>query len=203
MPSRIDIVTFHDTPPPPGESPWVQGAGPKVDVAVVEPDPRWSQWSTSLESRIRAALGWRVLDLDHVGSTSVPGLAAKPVIDIDLTVADPDEESAYVPRLEAVGFELVVREPWWYGHRVLRAAEPPCHLHVFGYDSPEPVKHRIFRDWLRGNVDEVHLYARVKREAAEEAAAGGEHSMQYNARKERVIREIYHRAFVAAGLLDE
>jgi GrpB-like predicted nucleotidyltransferase (UPF0157 family) len=203
MPSRSDIVTFHDTPTPTGKSPWVPGAAPEAGVAVVDPDPRWPQWYTELESTIRTALGWRVLNIDHVGSTSVPGLAAKPIIDIDLTVADPDNEAAYIPALEAAGFELRIREPWWYAHRVLRATEPPCNLHVFGFDSPEPVKHRIFREWLRGNADELELYARTKREAAGAANAGGEHVMQYNARKERVIREIYHRAFAAAGLLDE
>ena len=203
MPSHFDIVTFHDPPPPPGQSPWVPGAGPQVGVAVVDPDHTWPESYAKLASRIRTALGWRVLNLDHVGSTSVPGLAAKPIIDIDLTVADPNDESAYVPALEAAGFALAVREPWWYGHRVLRATEPPCHLHVFGYDSPELVKHRILRDWLRGNADERELYARTKREAAEAANAGGEHAMQYNARKEQVIREMYHRAFVAAGLIDE
>jgi GrpB-like predicted nucleotidyltransferase (UPF0157 family) len=201
MPTRIDIVTFHDPPTPPGESPWVPGAGPGLDVAVVDPDPAWSHWYTQLACKIRRALGWRVLDLDHVGSTSVPGLAAKPIIDIDLTVADPNHESAYVPALEAVGFELRVREPWWHGHRLLRATEPWCHLHVFGFDSPELVKHRIFRDWLRGNADERELYARTKREASEAATAGEEDSMRYNARKEQVVREIYHRAFVATGLL--
>ncbi len=203
MPSRSDIVTFYDPPPPPGKSPWVPGAVPQVGVAVVAPDHTWPEWYAKLASRIRAALGWRALNLDHVGSTSVPGLAAKPIIDIDLTVADPNDESAYVPALEAAGFELAVREPWWYGHRVLRATDPPCHLHVFGYDSPELIKHRIFRDWLRGNADERELYARTKREAADAANAGGEHVMQYNARKEQVIREIYRRAFVAAGLLDQ
>ena len=156
-----------------------------------------------LAHRIRGALGWRVLQLEHVGSTSVPDLPAKPIIDIDLTVADPDDEPAYVPALEAAGFELRVREPWWYGHRVLRAVEPRCHLHVFGFDSPEPVKHRIFRDWLRGNPADRELYAEAKRAAAAAANARGEHAMQYNARKEQVVREIYHRAFVAAGLLDD
>lgn len=203
MPSRLDIVTFHEPPVPPGESPWVPGVGPQVGIEVADPDPAWAQWYDELASRIRSALGWRVLDLDHVGSTSVPGLPAKPIIDIDLTVADPDDEPAYVPALEAVDFELRVREPWWFGHRVLRAAEPSCHLHVFGYDSPELVKHRIFRDWLRGNADEREVYARTKREAADAANTAGEHGMQYNARKEQVVREIYHRAFVATGLLDE
>jgi GrpB-like predicted nucleotidyltransferase (UPF0157 family) len=81
-------------------------------------------------------LGWRVLQLEHVGSTSVPGLAAKPVIGIDLTVADPGREQDYVPALEAARFQLLIREPWWYGHLMLRADQPPCNLHVFGFDSP-------------------------------------------------------------------
>ena len=130
-------------------------------------------------------------------------LAAKPVIDIDLTVADPDREQDYVPALETIGFRLVIREPWWYRHRALVSDEPRCNLHVFGYESPEPVRHRIFRDWLRGNPDDRDRYAAAKRQAAAEANAGGEHVMQYNARKQQVIRDIYHRAFIATGLLGQ
>jgi GrpB-like predicted nucleotidyltransferase (UPF0157 family) len=203
MLSRAEIVSFDDSPPPAGADPWVAGAAPATDIEVTGPNPDWPQYYDVLASRIRKALGWRVLQLDHMGSTSVQGLAAKPVIDIDLTVADPGREQDYVPALEAFGFQLVVREPWWYGHRVLRADEPRCNLHVFGFDSPEPVKHRIFRDWLRGNPDERDRYAAAKRQAASDANAGGEHVMQYNARKQQVIREIYHRAFVAAGLIKE
>ena len=143
-----------------------------------------------------------MLQLEHVGSTSVPGLAAKPVIDIDLTVADPDREPDYVPALETIGFRLMIREPWWHGHRMLRAEEPPCNLHVFGFDSPELIRHRIFRDWLRGNPGDRDRYAVAKRQAAAEANAAGEHVVQYNARKQQVIREIYRRAFAAAGLLE-
>ena len=196
-------MSFHDSAPPPGADRWVPGAAPAVGIEVADPDPAWPQRYDDLAGRIRQALGWRVLQLEHVGSTSVPGLAAKPVIDIDLTVADPGREHDYVPALEAIGFRLVIREPWWYGHRTLRADEPPCNLHVFGFDSPELVRHRIFRDWLRGNPGERDRYAAAKRRAASEANAGGEHVMQYNARKQQVIREIYHRAFAAAGLLEE
>jgi GrpB-like predicted nucleotidyltransferase (UPF0157 family) len=203
MPSRAEIVLFDDSPPPPGADAWVSGAAPAIGIEVTDPDPTWPQQYDDLANRIREALGWRVLQLEHVGSTSVPGLAAKPIIDIDLTVADPDREQDYIPALEAIGFRLAIREPWWHGHRVLRTAEPHCNLHVFGFDSPELVKHRIFRDWLRGNPDERDCYAAAKREAASEANARGEHVQQYNARKQHVIREIYHRAFVAAGLLDE
>jgi GrpB-like predicted nucleotidyltransferase (UPF0157 family) len=86
---------------------------------------------------------------------------------------------------------------------VVRADRPSCNLHVFGFDSPELVRHRIFRDWLRGNPGERDRYAAAKRQAAAEANAAGEHVMAYNARKQQVIREIYHRAFLAAGLLQE
>jgi GrpB-like predicted nucleotidyltransferase (UPF0157 family) len=145
-----------------------------------------------------------VLQLEHVGSTSVAGLPAEPIIDIDLTVADPGSEEDYIPALEAVGFRHIVREPWWYGHRMLRSGQPLCNLHVFGFDSPELVKHRLFRDWLRGNPADRDLYAAIKRRAASEASAAGEHVMQqYSARRQPVIREIYQRAFVAAGLVQE
>jgi GrpB-like predicted nucleotidyltransferase (UPF0157 family) len=131
----------------------------------------------------------------------VRGLPAKPIIDIDLTVADSGREQDYVPALEAAGFTLAIREPWWYGHRMLRAGEPRCNLHVFGPDSPELFRHRLFREWLRGNPADRDLYAAVKRRAAFEANAQGEHVMQYNARKEQLIRENYQRAFTAAGLI--
>lgn len=196
-------MTFDDSPPPPGAEPWVPGAAPAVGVEVTDPDPDWPRQYRILAARIREALIWRVLQLEHVGSTSVPGLPAKPVIDIDLTVADPGREQDYIPALEKTGFRLVIREPWWYGHRALRADEPSCNLHVFGFDSPELVKHRIFRDWLRGNPAERDCYAAAKRQAAADANSRGEHVMQYNARKQQVIREIYHRAFVAAGLLEK
>jgi GrpB-like predicted nucleotidyltransferase (UPF0157 family) len=202
MPSRAEIVSFDDDPPPPGADPWVvAGAGPGAGIEVADPDPAWPRRYDRLAARIRKALGWRVLQLDHVGSTAVPGLAAKPVIDIDLTVADPGRERDYVPALEAIGFRLTIREPWWHGHRMLQADDPPCNLHVFGVDSPELIRHRIFRDWLRGNPGDRDRYAAVKRQAAAAANAAGEHVMQYNARKQHVIREIYHRAFEAAALL--
>jgi GrpB-like predicted nucleotidyltransferase (UPF0157 family) len=203
VPSRAEIVTFDDTEPPAGASPWVPGAGPDSLIEVTDPDPDWPQWYHDLAGRIREVLGWRVLQLEHVGSTSVAGLAAKPVIDIDLTVADPGREQDYIPALEATGFRLTIREPWWHGHRCLRGDQPPCNLHVFGFDSPELVRHRIFRDWLQGNPADRDRYAAAKRQASGEASAAGEHVMQYNSRKQQVIRDIYQRAFAASGLLPE
>jgi GrpB-like predicted nucleotidyltransferase (UPF0157 family) len=113
MPSRAEIVSFDDSPPPRGADPRVPGAAPATGIEVADPDPAWPRQYDHLAGRIRQAMGWRALQLEHVGSTSVPALAAKPVIDIDLTVADPDREQDYVPALETIGFRLVIREPWW------------------------------------------------------------------------------------------
>ncbi len=199
MPTPQQIATFADDTPPPGASPWVAG-GPSPMVAVVDPDPAWPLWFDRLEARVREALGQRVLGLDHIGSTSVPGLAAKPVVDVDLVVADPDDEAGYVPALEGVGFVLWVREPWWDGHRLLRHDDPRCNLHVFGPDSAGPWRDRVFRDHLRSHDEDRDRYAAAKREASAAAVAAGEHAMAYNARKEEVLREIHRRAFTAAGL---
>jgi GrpB-like predicted nucleotidyltransferase (UPF0157 family) len=200
MPTPEEITRHHDGPPD-GLSPWVGGYRPRRDIRVVDPDPAWPDSFAGLAARIRAALGDRALAVEHVGSTSVAGLPAKPIIDIDLTVADSADESAYVPALENAGFQLVVREPWWQEHRCFVHDEPRCNLHVFSPDAAEPVRHRIFRDWLRMHPDDLALYRDSKLAAAAAANAAGEHVMEYNARKESVIREIYDRAFRAAGLL--
>ena len=201
MPTPEEITRHHDDQPPPGLDPWVGGLRPRTDIEVVDPDPAWPERFTELCGRIRAVLGERALRVEHVGSTAVPGLAAKPVIDVDLTVADAADEPAWLPPLEEAGFLLTIREPWWQEHRALRHDDPWCNLHVFGPEAPEPVRHRLFRDWLREHPDDLAAYARTKRAAAEAANAAGEHVMQYNARKEALIREIYDRAFRAAGLL--
>jgi GrpB-like predicted nucleotidyltransferase (UPF0157 family) len=201
VPTPAEIMSFDEGTPPPGATPWVGGAGPSRAVTVVDPDPVWPAHYAELEARLRAALGARVLTVDHIGSTSVPGLAAKPVIDIDLVVADTTDEDAFVPALEEVGFALHAREPWWGGHRLLRATAPACHLHVFPPEHAAPWRDRIFRDHLRRTPGDVELYARAKWEASAAATAAGEDGMQYNRRKQDVIRAIHHRAFVAAGLL--
>ncbi|WP_125773288.1 GrpB family protein [Antribacter gilvus] len=201
MPTPAEITAFDPFEPPEGANPWVVRPSPAETIDVVEPDPAWSAAYERLAATIRTALGDAVLDLDHVGSTSVPGLPAKPLIDVDLIVADSADEPAWLPALEAAGFVLTVREPWWYEHRCLKFPEPRCNLHVFGPGAAEPVRHRMFRDWLRANPQDRDLYRDAKLAAAAASNAAGEHVMEYNARKEQVIREIYGRAFAAAGLL--
>ena len=160
-------------------------------------DPSWPDRYATLAGEVRAALGDVVLDIDHVGSTAVPGLAAKDVIDIDLTVADPKDEATYIPALEAIGWAHVIREPSWHEHRALSRSEPGANLHVFGPDCPETIRHRMFRDWLRSNPDDRQLYQTAK----QAAVPGGGHVMDYNARKQDTIRALYDRLFRAAGLL--
>jgi GrpB-like predicted nucleotidyltransferase (UPF0157 family) len=170
-------------------------------VDIAEPDPTWPDQFVRLAGQIHAALGASALAVTHVGSTAVPGLAAKPVIDIDVGVADPAEEAAYVPALEALGYRLVIREPWWHEHRCLRGEDPLSFVHVFGPDCPEAQRHIIFRDHLSSHADDRALYEATKRTAMDATMAIGGHTMDYNAAKQAVIREIYARAFRARGLL--
>ncbi|MEU9621167.1 GrpB family protein [Streptomyces sp. NPDC048155] len=172
-------------------NPWVHGAPTVEHLEVVPYDEEWPGRYTALEARISEALGSRALEIVHVGSTAVPGLAAKDVIDIDLTVADPRREETYVPPLTALGYDLTVREPWWHEHRMLRLAHPRVNLHVFGPGTPELSRHLMFRDWLRSHPDDCDLYAKAK--AA--AAPGARHAMEYNSRKHTVVEQIYERMY--------
>jgi GrpB-like predicted nucleotidyltransferase (UPF0157 family) len=138
-------------------------AGP---VELAEYDPAWPRVFEEQAARIRTALGDRVRLLEHAGSTSVPGLAAKPIIDIVLAVPDSAEEAAYVPPLEAIGYALRIREPEWFEHRVLKAADPGVNLHVFTEGASEIAKMLAFRDWLRSHDNDRALYERTKRELA-------------------------------------
>jgi GrpB-like predicted nucleotidyltransferase (UPF0157 family) len=201
MPTPEEITRHHDDATPPGRSAFVGSRRPRTDIELVDPDPRWPADFEVVAHRIRDALGARALQIEHVGSTAVPGLPAKPVIDVNLTVADSADEPAWLPALEAVGFELVIREPWWHEHRCVNHEEPRCNVHVFSPDCPETIRHRLFRDWLRTHPDDLALYRDAKLGAATASNEAGEHVMEYNARKEPVIRAIYDRAFRAAGLL--
>ncbi|KAK2040764.1 UPF0157-domain-containing protein [Colletotrichum somersetense] len=175
----------------------------KLALSIEPPNPEWPAQFEKLKSLIDAALGPVALSVNHVGSTSVPKLPAKAVIDIDLAVADPTDEDAYAPALERVGFQFLVREPEWHEHRFFAMYEPyHCNLHVFKEGTAELVRHIIMKEWLIANDDDRELYARTKMEAAEVSNSLGEEVMDYNLRKENVIREILQRAFKAKGYLN-
>jgi GrpB-like predicted nucleotidyltransferase (UPF0157 family)/photosystem II stability/assembly factor-like uncharacterized protein len=139
-------------------------AGP---VLLADYDPDWPQLFRHEAGRIRDALGPRALQVEHVGSTSVPGLAAKPTIDISLAVADSADEHAYVPALEAAGYVLRIREPDWFEHRLFGRPDAHVNLHVFSAGCTEIDRMLRFRDRLRRNHDDRALYERTKRELAQ------------------------------------
>ncbi len=135
-------------------------------IHLAPPDPAWPQQFAGVRSRIEAALGPVAVLVEHVGSTSVPGLAAKPIIDVLLLVPDPADEAAYVPQLEAAGFLLHLREPDWHQHRLLRAHDPEVNLHVFAEGSEEAERMLLFRNRLRANDEEWRRYEETKRRLA-------------------------------------
>jgi GrpB-like predicted nucleotidyltransferase (UPF0157 family) len=163
-------------------------AGP---IVLEEYDPGWPQLFQREADRIRAALGERALRIEHAGSTSVPGLAAKPVIDVVLAVADSAEEEAYVPPLEAAGYVLSIREPHWYEHRVFKGPDTNVNLHVFSQGCPEIERMVLFREWLRRNEPDRRLYERTKRELSEKE---WKYTQNYADAKSAVVEEIIARA---------
>lgn len=154
-------------------------------------DPAWPGAFESVARRIRAALGPKALILEHVGSTSVPGLAAKPVIDIVLVVEDTTDEASYVAPLVEAGFELAIREPDWHEHRLLKPRDIAANVHVFSPGCVEVARLLAFRDWLRTHDADRLEYERVKRELA---ARTWKHVQNYADAKTTVVRAILERA---------
>ena len=168
-------------------------AGP---VVIADYDPSWPDWYAAEEAAIRSILGERVVQIAHVGSTSVPGLPAKPLIDIVLEVEDSADEAAYASDLEAAGYVLRIREPDWYEHRVFRGPGRDINLHVFSAGCPEVGRMLLFRNWLRADAGDRELYADAKRELA---LRHWKYMQQYADAKTEVVREIMARAEAATG----
>jgi GrpB-like predicted nucleotidyltransferase (UPF0157 family) len=183
---------FHGTPEQIAAA--LVGALPRrwESIVIEDYDPAWVERFAAASSALREVLGDRIIDVQHVGSTSVPGLAAKPIIDIDLLVADTADESRYLPTLEGIGYRLVLREPWWHGHRMLVSAAEDVNLHVWPEAAPEPVRHRLFRDWLRSHPEDRDLYASTKRRLARDTT---DRPGDYSLAKNDVIDDIYTRIF--------
>jgi GrpB-like predicted nucleotidyltransferase (UPF0157 family) len=160
-------------------------------VLIVDYDPEWSRLFQREAGRVQTALGDRVILLEHVGSTSVPGLAAKARIDMLLVVANSADELAYVPALETAGYVLRIREPDWYEHRMFNGPDTAVNLHVFSPGSPEIERMLLFRDWLRGNASDRQLYERTKRELARR---DWKYIQNYADAKTAVVEEILTRA---------
>jgi GrpB-like predicted nucleotidyltransferase (UPF0157 family) len=162
-------------------------------IEIAEYDPEWPRLYAREEERIRSTLGDRVLRIEHAGSTSVPGLPAKPLVDIVLEVPDSSDEPSYVPDLEAAGYRVVIREPEWYEHRVFKGPDTNVNLHTFTAGCEEVDKMLLFRDHLRASAEDRGLYGRTKRELA---AYDWKYVQQYADAKTAVVQEIMERARV-------
>jgi GrpB-like predicted nucleotidyltransferase (UPF0157 family) len=160
-------------------------------ITLAEYDPRWPALFDREAARIRAVLGAAAVLVEHVGSTSVPGLAAKPIIDMLLAVPDSADEQAYVPALEAAGYVLRVREPDWFEHRLFKGPDTNINLHVFTVGAAEIDRMLLFRDWLRANDADRDAYLQVKRDLAERT---WRHVQHYADSKTAVVRQIIARA---------
>jgi GrpB-like predicted nucleotidyltransferase (UPF0157 family) len=176
---------------------WVGGARPlQGQIEIHDYDPAWPELFAREEERIRGILGDRVVLIEHAGSTSVPGLPAKPIIDIVLEVPDTADEAAYVTDLEAAGYSLVIREPDWYEHRCFKGPDTNVNLHVFSAGCEETRRMLRFRDRLREHAEDRDLYAAAKRELA---ARDWKYVQQYADAKTEVVGEIIARAEAAGS----
>ena len=160
-------------------------------ILLVDSDSTWRHQYEEEAQRILTALGDRALRIEHVGSTSVPGLLAKPIIDLALVVAESSNEPDYAAALETAGYRLHLREPGWYEHRLFKGADRGVNLHVFSSGCPEVERMVRFRDWLRTRSDDRELYARTKRALAEQ---NWKYTQNYADAKSAVVEEIMARA---------
>jgi GrpB-like predicted nucleotidyltransferase (UPF0157 family) len=165
-------------------------------IEIEEYDPEWRARYEREAARVRSVLGERVVRLEHAGSTSVPGLPAKPIVDMVLEVPDSADEPAYVPDMEAAGYVLRIREPEWFEHRLFKGPDTNINLHVFSAGCSEVDRMLLFRDWLRTNEADRDLYKTAKRDLA---AREWKYVQQYADAKTAVVQEIMARAEAAGS----
>src|SRR5260221_2266034 len=174
----------------------VIGGIEKREIVVVDYDPSWPEKFQRHAEILSRALGSKALAIEHVGSTSVPGLAAKPIIDIIILVEDPGDEAAYLPALVEAGYVLRVREPDWHQHRMFRTLELDVHVHMFSQGCVEVTRQLAFRDRLKANVEDRRLYESVKRKLAKEDWPD---MNAYARAKTEVVEQITARALQEVG----
>ena len=198
--ATVDDITRHEDAEP-DDPVWV-GAPPVVaEIVIVDADPAWPGVFDNVAQRIRDALGDRVLTIEHVGSTSVPGLAAKPIIDIDLTVADSSDEARYLParghRLRAAGPGTVVAPA--------PVSRPGCSAGESATCGARTAPRRSATGCSATGCGAIPTIAtRMRRRNAwrrRRRTPMRETMMAYNLRKQPVIRDILDRMFRAHGML--
>lgn len=163
-------------------------------IVLLPYDPNWAEMYKSEAAHIRQALGEKALVLEHIGSTAVPGLSAKPCIDILLGVEDSALEDAYVPALDIAGFVLRLRHPDWNEHRVLKSERINVNLHVWSAGHSEIDRHLQFRDWLRTHPEDRDAYNNAKQRIAMGTFAT---MPDYAEAKNEIVQQIQNRIDVA------
>ena len=152
-------------PDEPVENEFLIGGNERRAIVLVDYDLSWPARFQDERARITAALGTEAIGIEHIGSTSVPGLAAKPIIDVLVTVADIEDEPHYLPALQRAGYVLRVREP---GHRMVRTPELDVHVHIWPDGDPAVTACLAFRNRLRSSIADRDLYAATKRRLAQQ-----------------------------------
>lgn len=156
-------------------------------VTISPYDPKWPYLFQREADRIRQVLGDRVLAIEHIGSTAVPGLDAKACIDIRLAVADPTDEPAYLPELEGIGYSVLIRFEGEQDHRLLKGSRVNVSLYVGTKDCPALERMSLFRDHLTADAGARERYAAVKRELGERE---WERLRDYTGAKTEIITEL-------------
>jgi GrpB-like predicted nucleotidyltransferase (UPF0157 family) len=148
-PRRPDVTTLD-----------LVGGPEAIAVSLEDYDEQWPSAFDEHRQRISDALAGAHIGIEHIGSTSVPGLAAKPIIDIVVTVDDITAEEDYLDQLLKAGYRLRVREP---GHRLARTPTRDVHVHIFEHEHPAVDEYLLLRDHLRADADDRALYENTKR----------------------------------------
>ncbi|WP_446663699.1 GrpB family protein [Flexivirga sp. B27] len=162
------------------------GGVERRELVLEEYDTDWPNEYAAHAARVRAAVP-EAVSVEHIGSTSVPGLAAKPIIDILVTVRDITAEEDYLEQLIDAGYVLRVREP---GHRLVRTTQRDVHIHILEVDDPAAGDYLLLRDHLRVDEPDRQLYESTKRELMKTDWS----DMNAYADAETIIDEIKQRA---------
>lgn len=173
----------------------LMGGREEREISIVDYREDWPRRFMAERRRIQEALGTAARGIEHIGSTAVPGLGAKPIVDVMVTVEDPDDESTYVPQLEGAGYVLRVREQ---GHRMFRIPARDVHVHFWAVGGEDERRHLLFRDHLRSSEEDRLDYEAVKRGLSERCS-----DMNHYARAEGEVIEQILRDAEAASLHDK
>jgi GrpB-like predicted nucleotidyltransferase (UPF0157 family) len=141
---------------------------PDGELYLLDYQPAWPRLFEEEAERIRAACGDRLVGIEHIGSTSIPGLAAKPILDIMPLLVSFEEGFDIVPNMEGLGYEYKGEYGIPRRHYFVKGTPRTHHVHMYEADDDEVVRHLLFRDYLREYADTAAEYESLKRRLAAE-----------------------------------